>query len=193
MGRGPHGPGLALLVGVRPPSDTTGETFNPVTLRSKPAEQSIDSRVAHNIHRSPRWGGWSHCRQADKPRRPLCCSCSFGTPRPAPEFESRGERERLSALSLSHVRPRVPALHAPAPGRFGDATGLRSSAKQTRTAQLQQRPRARSLRHTTQQHSNRRKAAQCRRARWVGWGGGAGGGGVRVPPGTSSAVYLSYL
>ena len=121
------------------------------------------------------------------PRRPLCCSCSFGTPRSAPEFESRGERERLSAFSLSYVRSRVPAFHAPAPGRSGDAAGLRTNTKLHRTM-AQQRPRARSLRHTTQQHSSRRTAAQCRRARWVGWGGWAGGGGAWAVPGTSYAV-----
>ena len=44
-----------------------GKPFDPITSGSKPAEQSIDSRATHNVHRSPRWGGWSHCRQADKP------------------------------------------------------------------------------------------------------------------------------
>ena len=46
-----------------------GKPFDPITSGSKPAEQSIDSRATHNVHRSPRWGGWSHCRQADKPTR----------------------------------------------------------------------------------------------------------------------------
>ena len=121
------------------------------------------------------------------PRRPLCCSCSFGTPRPAPEFESRGERKNVSRRSLSRTSGPacLPSTRLPP---ADSATQPAFAVRQNTHAQhstAQQRPRARSLRHTTQQHSNRRKAAQCRRARWVGWGGWAGGGGVRAVPGTS--------
>ena len=121
---------------------------------------------------------------------PLRCSCSFGTPRPAPEFESRGERKNVSRRSLSRTSGPacLPSTRLPP---ADSATQPAFAVRQNTHAQhstAHQRPRARSLRHTTQQHSNRRKAAQCRRARWVGGGGWAGGGGMRVVPGTSSAV-----
>ena len=105
------------------------------------------------------------------PRRPLCCSCSFGTPRPAPEFESRGERERLSAFSLSYVRPRVPAFHAPAPGRSGDAAGLRTNMYKHRTLHNSALAPARfGIRPSSTATGARQHNAGGR----GGWGGGAG-------------------
>jgi hypothetical protein len=107
------------------------------------------------------------------PRRPLCCSCSFGTPRPAPEFESRGERERLSAFSLSYVRPRVPAFHAPAPGRSGDAAGLRTNMYKHRTLHNSALAPARfGIRPSSTATGARQHNAGGR----GGWGGGAGRG-----------------
>ena len=107
------------------------------------------------------------------PRRPLCCSCSFGTPRPAPEFESRGERERLSAFSLSYVRPRVPAFHAPAPGRSGDAAGLRTNMYKHRTFHNSALEPARfGIRPSSTATGARQHNAGGR----GGWGGGAGRG-----------------
>ena len=105
------------------------------------------------------------------PRRPLCCSCSFGTPRPAPEFESRGERERLSAFSLSYVRSRVPAFHAPAPGRSGDAAGLRTNMYKHRTLHNSALAPARfGIRPSSTATGARQHNAGGR----GGWGGGAG-------------------
>ena len=105
------------------------------------------------------------------PRRPLCCSCSFGTPRPAPEFEYRGERERLSAFSLSYVRPRVPAFHAPAPGRSGDAAGLRTNMYKHRTLHNSALAPAR---FGIRPSSTATGARQHNAGRHGGWGGGAG-------------------
>ena len=109
------------------------------------------------------------------PRRPLCCSCSFGTPRPAPEFESRGERERLSAFSLSYVRPRVPAFHAPAPGRSGDAAGLRTNVYSTNTEHCTTAP-SRPLASAYDPAAQQPAHGSTMQAGAVGGVGGLGGG-----------------
>ena len=107
------------------------------------------------------------------PRRPLCCSCSFGTPRPAPEFESRGERKNVSRRSLSRTSGPacLPSTRLPP---ADSATQPAFAVRQNKHAQHSYSSALAPARFGIRPSSTATGARQHNAGGRGGWGGGAG-------------------
>ena len=106
---------------------------------------------------------------------PLRCSCSFGTPRPAPEFESRGERKNVSRRSLSRTSGPacLPSTRLPP---ADSATQPAFAVRQNKHAQHSYSSALVPARFGIRPSSTATGARQHNAGGRGGWGGGAGRG-----------------